>query len=141
MSTGEIFNVVAALVATVYERRVAITRKRLLAVSLAIGQRIAVLRRAAGLTQEELAERVGSSKATISRLETGRERASLQRLMEIVDVLDADLQDLFVTVGTEGDPKADEIAEVVALLQRASVEDARRAVEIIRALVKDPAPR
>ena len=113
-----------------------ITQKRLHAASRIIGQRIAALRREAGLTQEELAERVGSSKNTISRVEMGHERASLQRLMEIADALKVDVREFFASLVDEGDPRDADIAEMVALLRRATPEEARRAVELVRVFLK-----
>ena len=95
----------------------AISAKRLKSAAKAIGGRIGALRRAAGLTQGTLAERVGSSTAVISRVETGRELASLQRLIEIADALGCELHDLIATVATEGDAREADIAEIVAVLR------------------------
>ena len=103
---------------------------------MAIGQRIAALRKEAGLTQEELSERVGSTKSTISRIESGHERASLQRLIEIADALDADVRDFFATLVEDTDPREADIAEIGAMLRRASPEESRRAVEVVRALLR-----
>lgn len=61
---------------------VAPSHKRMKAVASAIGARIATLRRAAGLRQAELAERVNPTPAVVSRVETGRELASVQRIAE-----------------------------------------------------------
>jgi ribosome-binding protein aMBF1 (putative translation factor) len=44
-----------------------------------------------GLTQEELAKRVGTSYSQISRIESGRHRASLQTLERIAHALDLKL--------------------------------------------------
>ena len=118
------------------KRCVAVSKKRLHASALTIGRQIALLRHEAGLTQETLAERVGSTKATISRLETGRELASVHRLIEIADALDIELRALFASVVTDTDPREVQIAEIASLLRKRSAEDARRAVEIIRALLK-----
>ena len=88
------------------------------------------------MTQEDLSERLGSTKSTISRLETGHERASLQRLIEIADALDADVRDFFATLVEDRDPREVDSAGIGAMLRRASPEETRRAVEVVRALLK-----
>jgi DNA-binding XRE family transcriptional regulator len=49
------------------------------------------LRLEQGLTQEQLARRVGKQQPAIARLESGRVQPSLQLLHEIAKALDADL--------------------------------------------------
>lgn len=60
-----------------------------------LGHRIARQRRAAGLTQAELAERVDVQPETISRLETGKRAVSLERMALISESLDLELHELF----------------------------------------------
>ena len=60
-----------------------------------LGHRIARQRRAAGLTQAELAEKVGVQPETISRLETGNRRVSLEMLALISESLSLELYELF----------------------------------------------
>ena len=60
-----------------------------------LGHRIARQRRAAGLTQAELAEKVGVQPETISRLETGKRRVSLEMLGLISESLSLELYELF----------------------------------------------
>ena len=112
------------------------TKKRMRAIGASIGERIAVFRRAAGMTQAQLAEQLGSTGSVVSRVETGRELASMQRLIEITDVLGVELHDLIATVASKGDPREAEIAEIVAILRKRPLADAHRAAEIVRALVK-----
>ena len=45
------------------------------------GARIRILRKALGLTQEQLAEKIGATKATIATYETGRREASYKNLI------------------------------------------------------------
>lgn len=52
------------------------------------------LRRSKGLTQDELAERVGMSAKSISDIETYRRKASLQTLIKIYFVLEIDICDI-----------------------------------------------
>jgi len=46
----------------------------------ALGERVARLRRGLGLTQVELAERLGMSRASIASIEAGRQRIALDQL-------------------------------------------------------------
>lgn len=55
-----------------------------------LGASIAALRRARGLTQEELSEWLGVDRSTVVRLEAG-DVAQLRRLMDALSVLGADL--------------------------------------------------
>lgn len=59
---------------------------------LEIGYQIARLRILQGLTQEELAERVGTRQPSIARLESGRSLPSLSFLEKIADALDAKME-------------------------------------------------
>ena len=53
---------------------------------------IARLRMVRGLTQQELAEKVGTQQPSIARIESGRRRASISMLERIAEALDADLR-------------------------------------------------
>ena len=59
---------------------------------LEIGYQIARLRILQGLTQEELAERVGTRQPSIARLESGRSLPSLSFLEKIAEALDAEME-------------------------------------------------
>ncbi|ACX52463.1 transcriptional regulator, XRE family [Ammonifex degensii KC4] len=45
-----------------------------------------------GLTQEELARRIGTRQSAIARLESGRTSPTLRMLKKVADALDADLE-------------------------------------------------
>jgi transcriptional regulator with XRE-family HTH domain len=60
-----------------------------------LGRRIARQRRAIGMTQPELAEKVGLQPETISRLETGTRGASLEVIADISEALELELHELF----------------------------------------------
>jgi predicted transcriptional regulator len=53
---------------------------------------VARLRIMRGLTQEELAEKVGTKQPSIARLESGRSEPSLAFLRRVVEALDGDLK-------------------------------------------------
>lgn len=56
----------------------------------AIGQRIKLAREESGLTQEQLAERVGLSASHISVIERGIKSPRLETLVEILNILNVD---------------------------------------------------
>ena len=66
-----------------------------------IGKRIAALRKLAGLSQEQLAERTGLQRTHISRIEAGKYAVTLETIQAIaealgmtVDIIDTALADL-----------------------------------------------
>jgi transcriptional regulator with XRE-family HTH domain len=59
-----------------------------------VGRNAARLRQAAGLTQEQLAERSGFSQQYISKLEKGRRSPTIVTLYELATGLDATPADL-----------------------------------------------
>jgi len=64
-----------------------------------IGRRIAELRRARGLTQQEFAEMAGVSVQWVSRVELGQENVTVHTLSKIANVLGARVADLFQPPG------------------------------------------
>ena len=60
----------------------------------AVGNRIRKLRTDKGMTQEELAFRLGSSAAYLSNIENGIKKPSLTKLTDIARQLDVTLNDL-----------------------------------------------
>ena len=59
----------------------------------AIGSNIHMVRVAAGISQTELDNRVGSNKSAISRYENGLQKPSLDTLMRVADALGVDVVD------------------------------------------------
>lgn len=59
-----------------------------------LGKRIKKLRRKAGLTQEQLAEKVNVSTTHIGLVETGKRRVSLKTLQKIASVLGVKVKEL-----------------------------------------------
>lgn len=60
-----------------------------------LGKRIQKLRRNTDITQEELAEKIGISRAYMGFIEQGRYSASLEVLEKIAKVLKVKMSDLF----------------------------------------------
>lgn len=61
-----------------------------------LGKRIKELRKNAGLTQEQVAERIDMEQNTISVIESGRNFPTLVTLEKIANVLNVKLSDFFV---------------------------------------------
>lgn len=59
------------------------------------GQQVARVRKSRGLTQQELAEKIGMSVVAIAYIETGKRWARLGTLNKIAGVLKVDIAELF----------------------------------------------
>lgn len=70
----------------------------------AVGPRLRALRRNRGLTLAEVAGTTGISESTLSRLESGQRRASLELLLPLARAYDVPLDDL-VGAPRTGDPR------------------------------------
>ena len=57
-----------------------------------VADQLRSVRKAQGMTQESLAERVGTKKSNISRLESGRYNPSLDFLVKVADGLGKKIQ-------------------------------------------------
>lgn len=57
-----------------------------------IGQRIAVIRKAQGMTQKELAEKCGMAQPNIARIEAGTYATSIDVLSRIADALGVQIE-------------------------------------------------
>lgn len=66
-----------------------------------LGERIKKLRERAALTQEELAQKAKVGRATISRLENGKEYANTRTLRSIAKALGLNLADLILAEGSD----------------------------------------
>ncbi|WP_407565340.1 helix-turn-helix domain-containing protein [Streptomyces sp. 184] len=70
----------------------------------AVGARLRTLRRARGITLADLAATTGVSESTLSRLENGQRRATLELLLPLARAYDVPLDDL-VGAPRTGDPR------------------------------------
>ncbi len=102
-------------------------------IGVLLGQNIASKRRARGLTQQELAERVGIESVTLSRLETGTSLPSITRLSAIADALDAGMAELVSGVSPYASDQAREIADC---LKQVSAEDRYLLVDLVKRLAE-----
>lgn len=83
-----------------------------------IGRRIRTLRGEGGLTQEGLAAMVGISCQQLQKYESGANRVSVSRLLEIADALQVDIAAMFdVHAGQVTGAEAEKSAEAELLLK------------------------
>ena len=100
----------------------------------AIGARIARLRAVRQVTQEQLAERVGSAPQTIRRIERGKTTPPLGRLLDIASALGVQLIDLFEGADAAVPPPTwdTEEARVVELWQATPAELRPLLIEVMQ---------
>lgn len=97
-----------------------------------IGQRIRKIRKAHGLSQEELAEKINISTTHMSHIETGNTKLSLPVLVDIAAVLEVRTDDLLnrmpaVTTSTIRD-------EISAILEHCNVKEAKIIADVVKAV-------
>lgn len=96
-----------------------------------IGQKIRKVRKAHGLSQEELAEKVNISTTHMSHIETGNTKLSLPVFVEIAAALEVRTDDLLdasttTTISTAMD-------EIASILERCSVQEAKVLIDVVKA--------
>lgn len=96
-----------------------------------IGQRIRKIRKARGLSQEQLAERIGISTTHMSHIETANTKLSLPVFVEIATVLEVQTDSLLYDEPRESINNA--IDEIVAILERCDAKQARIILDIAKA--------
>lgn len=110
--------------------------------------RIKEIRKKCGLTQKELAERVGVSEGAISQYESGKRRPDYETVLKMADYFGCSVDYLMGNDPSPAeDPELDEILEQLKnrnemrmlfnLASNATKEDVLRAVRIIEALRKE----
>lgn len=96
-----------------------------------IGQRIRKFRKAGGLSQEELAEKINISTTHMSHIETGNTKLSLPVLTDIALVLGVRTDDLLFDAPRSGRVSATE--DILHTLERCSESQLRIIADIIKA--------
>lgn len=95
-----------------------------------IGNFIKELRKEKNLTQEELAEKFGVARRTVSRWETGSNMPDLDILIEMADFYDVDLREIL-----DGERKSEkmekELKETVLKVAEYSNEEKRKSTKMI----------
>ena len=88
-----------------------------------IGEKLYQLRRARGFSQEQLAERIGVSRQTISKWEGGLSTPDLEKLIALADCFEISLDSL---VRESGNPLQEEVPEASTSAAADSAEQIRR---------------
>lgn len=100
----------------------------------AIGQKIRKIRKAHGLSQEELAERIDISTTHMSHIETGNTKLSLPVLVDIARALDVKTDDLLTdNLHMSANNSLDSMGEIAAVLDGCTAKEARIIADIVRA--------
>ena len=94
-----------------------------------LGKRIQKLRKARGLTQSQLAEKISVEVVTISRIENGSRFPVKENIENIAKVLDVQIKDLFDFEPTE--TKAQLIQSINKNIKSASIEDLKYINKVI----------
>ncbi|MBO4678686.1 MAG: helix-turn-helix domain-containing protein [Lachnospiraceae bacterium] len=87
-----------------------------------IGLYLKELRKSKNLTQEELSEKLGVSRRSVSRWETGNNLPDLDLLIELADFYDVDLRDM-LTGNTEDASMDKELKETALMVAEYSNEE------------------
>ncbi|MEK7217173.1 MAG: helix-turn-helix domain-containing protein [Chloroflexota bacterium] len=96
-----------------------------------LGQRVRLLRRQRGMTQAQLAERVGVSDNFIGMIERGRGHPTLETVNRVATALETEMRDLFQ--GAEHPGSTEEVLEELnQLLEGRPVDQ----VELVLAIAK-----
>lgn len=105
-------------------------------IALRVGRRIREARLEMGWTQEQLAARLSTQKAEISRWECGTSSPSFKRLPAVAAALGVDVHALFAPDGfsTEQDSRRPEVAAFARYLRTRSPEEVRAIERIVRAI-------
>lgn len=96
-----------------------------------IGQRIRKIRKARGLSQEQLAELIGISTTHMSHIETANTKLSLPVFVEIAKVLEVQTDSLLYD--EPRDSVSSSIDEIVAILEGCDAKQARIILDIAKA--------
>lgn len=97
----------------------------------AIGQRIRKIRRARGLSQEQLAEKVGISTTHMSHIETGNTKLSLPVLVGLADALEVHADELLYD--TNSTSRNTSVETIVNILNGCSTVQIKIIEDIIKA--------
>lgn len=98
-----------------------------------IGKRIKMYRMAKGLTQEELAEKIGLSRNYYSAAERGVYSLNLDKVVEIINILDCSADEIFADVINNGYKiKTSILSEKISLLPK---DEQERILSVVDTLV------
>ena len=96
-----------------------------------IGQRIRRIRKAKGISQEMLAEKVGISTTHMSHIETANTKLSLPVFISIVETLEISMESLLYDAPREGINVVAQ--EINGVLESCTAKEAKMIAEIVKA--------
>ena len=83
-----------------------------------IGQRVKKQRSARGLSQRDLAQRLGISRTTLVSIEKGEETVGMGTLLRVLEMLELDLSVRYVPrIDPDNLPKRPNVAQLMAIFQ------------------------
>ena len=95
-----------------------------------LGQKVRKYRKAHGLSQEQLAERIGISMTHMSHIETGNTKLSLSVLVEIAETLGVQTDDLLFESNVGWNTSHQELAQI---LESCTVNQIRIITDVVKA--------
>ena len=106
-----------------------------------VGSKIRDLRKAKGLSQEQLGEIAGFHFSYIGGIERAEKNISLLNLAKIADALDTEIYELFAythsaKISNHTSSKEEELNKILELLSSRNVNDIRKARVIIKEVFK-----
>lgn len=96
-----------------------------------IGQKIRKIRKAHGLSQEELAEKVGISTTHMSHIETGNTKLSLPVFIDVANALEVRTDDLLDNPATA--TTSTSFDEIATVLECCSAQEAKVIADVVKA--------
>jgi transcriptional regulator with XRE-family HTH domain len=114
-------------------------QKRANAYDLQVGERLAALRKARGLSQGELGQKLGITFQQVQKYERGTNRISAGRLYEIAVILGVGIQYFFKEVNTPRERSDDHAGELAA--QFAAIKDEKVRRRVLQLLGASPPAR
>ncbi|MFD0710565.1 helix-turn-helix domain-containing protein [Paenibacillus sp. GCM10027626] len=104
---------------------------------LTTGDRIRYFRKLKGLTQEQLAEIVGTNFSYIGKIERGQHDVRLQTLEKLAQALDVPLSSFFMDSAINDElVQNDLLVEAVVILMKQTETDQKKAVDILNVLFR-----
>ena len=98
-----------------------------------LGQRIRKMRKAHGLSQEAMAEKIGISTTHMSHIETGNTKLSLPVFVDIADALEVNTDDLLSREAHE--LKKASLTHITELLENCSAQEVRFIEDILKSTI------
>ena len=96
-----------------------------------LGQQIRKYRKVHGMSQEQLAEKIGISVTHMSHIETGNTKLSLQVFVDIARALDISADDLL----SESTPaRRDQYADIGSILDMCSVQEVKILTDMVKSM-------